>query len=156
MSPMSEGPGFDVAAAHRYFSASCFNNAWTEIDKAERTLEETERMLLLAHASMWHWTERGDATPTNMSIGYWQLSRVHALAGEPESARKYARMCLEVTPEDDPFCAGYAHEAASRAEQVAGNDASAAEHLAEARRLLDQVTDEENRKLLAADLEALG
>ena len=33
---MSEQPGFDLQAAHRYFSAACFNQAWDLIDKADR------------------------------------------------------------------------------------------------------------------------
>jgi hypothetical protein len=33
---MSE-PDFDIAAAHKYFAASCFNRAWDLIDKASDT-----------------------------------------------------------------------------------------------------------------------
>ncbi len=66
---------------HRYFSAQCFNRAWELIRRIDRTELESEQMLLLAQASLWHWTQRPDCTPRNLSIGYWQLSRVFALLG---------------------------------------------------------------------------
>ena len=58
-------------------------------------------------ASLWHWTQREDCTAKNLSIGYWQVARVYALAGEPDNARKYAQHCLDITPTDDAFCLGY-------------------------------------------------
>jgi hypothetical protein len=152
---MSDDPGFDVARAHRWFAATCFNAAWNFIDKPERTPDEDERMLALAHASLWHWTQRDDCTARNLSIGHWQLSRVHALAGEVENARKHARRCLAVTPEEDAFCLGYGHEAAARAEALAGNATAADEHLTAARELLESVTEEGERAMLAADLDTI-
>ena len=148
-------PEFDSATAHRHFSAHCFNAAWEHIDKPERTSEETEEMIQCALASLWHWSQREDCTPTNLSIGYWQAARVYALAGEPTNARKYAQLCLDITPEDDPFCLGYAHEALARAELLSGNAAAAKEHLTKAAELARQIESAENRKLLEDDLQAI-
>ena len=69
---MAKEPEFDLQVAHRYFSATCFNQAWELIDKPERTAEEDEAMVQLSLASTWHWTQREDCTPANLSIGYWQ------------------------------------------------------------------------------------
>jgi tetratricopeptide (TPR) repeat protein len=152
---MSQDPEFDVARAHRHFAAACFNEAWEYLDRPDRTPEDVERMLGVAHASVWHWTRRDDCTPRNLSIGYWQLSRVYAVAGEFENARKYARLCLAITPADETFCLGYAHEAAARAEQSSGDTAAAREHLAEAQRLAAAITEEGERQALLADLDAI-
>ena len=78
-------PQFEPAAAHRWFSADCFNRVWALLEKAGRTPAEDERMISLCHASLAHWRERMDCTTRNLSIGYWQLSRVYAVLGHTPS-----------------------------------------------------------------------
>lgn len=148
-------PDFDTAKAHRHFSAHCFNAAWELIDQPERPPEENEQMILRALASLWHWTQREDCTPQKLSIGYWQAARAFTLTGEPENARKYARLCLDITSADDPFCLGYAHEAMARAERMAGNNAQVNEHQEKAAALAGQIEKAEDRKLLEDDLRTL-
>jgi len=152
---MTNEPTFDVAEAHKHFSALCFNLAWELIDKPRRTAEENERMIGLAQAALWHWTQREDCTDKNRSIGYWQVSRAYALAGLADRARTFGRLCLEITPTDQPFFVAYAYEALARAEVTAGNRQQADEYLAEVRRLAEQVTDDDERKLLTDDLATL-
>jgi len=149
---MTTQPTFDKEAAHKYFSANCFNAAWEYIDKSDRTDDENQRMISLANASVWHWTQRSDCVPNNLSIGYWQLSRVYALASQAENARRYAKLCLDISPDDEPFSLGYAHEAMARAEMVAGNQEKMNEHLAEAKRLAECIADALDKELLINDL----
>jgi tetratricopeptide (TPR) repeat protein len=151
---MSE-PAFDSLEAHQHFSKHCFNRAWDLIDKSQRTPEDNEQLIHLAHASLWHWSERPDCTGKNLSIGYWQLSRIYALAGEGASALKYAQICLEKTPEEDSFLLGYAHEALARAEKIQGNEAKAKDHLSEALRLAETIDDAESQQMLLNDLNRL-
>ena len=92
---MSEQPDFDHPAAHRYFAAECYNRAWDLINKPDRTPEENEQMLRLSLASHWHWTQRSDYAAENVSIAYWQTSRIYTLLGQADNARRYARLCLE-------------------------------------------------------------
>lgn len=152
---MSDSPPFDRAAAHRWFSADCFNRVWTLLEKPDRTPDDCERMISLAHASLAHWRERADCTKQNLSIGYWQLSRVYAVLRQAENARRYGQLCLDVSGAEPPFFPGYAHEALARAERLAGNLAVAQQHLAEARRLAAQVADAEERRALENDLATL-
>ena len=112
-------------------------------------------MIQRTMASLWHWTQRPDCSPTNLSVGYWQAARVYALVGEAANARKYARLCLDITPTDAAFYLGYAHEAMARAEALAGNEENATEHLAKATQFATNVTKAEDRKLLEADLASL-
>jgi len=146
----------DLAAAHRHFSANCFNEVWGLLDKGDRTRREDQRMIELAHASIWHWTQRDDCTDINLSIGYWQASRVYAVLGMTDEARRYGELCLAFSEKAPPFYLGYAHEALARAASVAGDRETAADHLAAARAAAESVTDEESRKMLLDDLETIG
>jgi len=151
---MSKKPDFDVNAAHRYFSGQCFNKAWDLIDKADRTPQEDEEMIRLSQASIWHWTQREDCTPTHMSTGYWQASRIYAILGQVDNARRYGQLCLDASRGEDvpPFYLGYAYEALARAEAVAGNRAKTDQYLTEARQIAEQVPDADSKKWLLDDL----
>ncbi len=154
---MADKPDFDLSAAHRYFSAHCFNQAWELIEKAERTPDEDEQMIRLSLAATWHWTQRSDCTPTHLSVGYWQAARIFAILGQAENARRYAQMCLEAsqTPGVKPFYLAYAYEALARAEVIAGEKGRAYGYLTEARRLAEQVEEADDRDALLADLETV-
>jgi hypothetical protein len=154
---MVNTPSFDAEAAHMYFSADCFNRVWGLLDKASRSPEEDQRMIELCLASVWHWTERDDCTDTNMSIGYWQASRVYAMVGLPDEARRYGQLCLKASQGPDilPFYLGYAYEALARAEAAAGNGDEARRHLNASRRIAEGLPNPEAKKQLLADLDAL-
>jgi hypothetical protein len=150
-------PEFDLSTAHKFFSADCFNNAWGLIDKESRSEKEDEQMLLLATASAWHWTQRDDCTPSNLAVGFWQISRVHALLGRSDEARRYGQLSLATGTDGgaDAFTIGYAYEALARAEAIAGDKTKTAEYLEKARNAADEVTDEESRTWLLDDLKTI-
>lgn len=118
---MDEGNEFDLQGAHKYFSAQCFNRAWDLIDLDACTPEQDEEMLQLSRASFWHWSQIEDCTNTNLSIAYWQISRVYAILGRGFEARRYAKMCLEVSQRQGVgvFYLAYSYQALARAEMVA-------------------------------------
>ena len=139
---------------HKKFSADCFNKCWTLIDKPDRSQEDVENMLLLSHASLWHWKQRDDCKPVNLSIGYWQVSRVYVLAGEYDMAKLFGEKCLKVGIDNKlaPFNIGYGYEALARAELLQKNTAKVKELLVKARKELEKVTDKEERTYLEADI----
>jgi hypothetical protein len=151
---MPQKTDFDVCAAHKYFSAECFNRAWDYIDKPVRTRDEDDRMLHLSLASLWHWTQREDCTPTNLSIGYWQVSRVFTLLRQADNARHYGELCLVEAQKEGvlPFYLGYAYEALARAEMVAGNMDAMEKYLIQAHQVADSLPDPEAKKQLLSDL----
>ena len=148
-------PNFDLAAAHRHFSASCFNSVWELIDKPNRSPDEDRLMVSMCHASLYHWQQRLDCTSRSLSIGYWQLSRVYALLGEADNARKYGRLCLMRSQNEEPFYLGYAYEALARAEFLAGNQTVAEDVLTLARVQAAKVVDAGEREMLQKDLETM-
>jgi len=147
-------PEFDLQKAHRFFAAECFNRAWDLIDKTDRTPDEDEQMIQLSLASAWHWTQRDDCTATNLSVAYWQVSRIHAILGQADNARRYGQLCLAVSQAEDvlPFYLGYAYEALARAESVAGNGQQRDAYLAAAREVAGRMPDPDARKALLDDL----
>ena len=151
---MSNKPDFDLAAAHHYFSVECFNRAWDLMDKPTRSADENEQMLRLSLASHWHWTQRPDVTSTNASVGYWQTSRIYAVLGQADNARRYGQLCLDASQVEGvlPFYLGYAYEAQARAQSIAGNRAKMDEYLAQARAAAARVADADEAKQLLTDL----
>ena len=154
---MSKEPSFDPQAAHRYFSADCFNKAWDLIDKKDRTPDEDEQMIRLNQASTWHWTQRSDCTPQNMSIGYWQTARIYTLLKQLENARRYGQLSLQAAQQEGvlPFALGYAYEALARAEAAAGNKAQMQAYLKQAHQVAERMTDLEAKEQLLADLDTI-
>lgn len=154
---MDSGEGrFDEAAAHAHFAGWCFNHAWTLIEKADRTAADDEAMILLNQASLWHWTERADCSAKNLSIGYWQASRIRALVGHAAESMRCARLSLGHSAALPPFYLAYAHEAVARAALVAGDRATADVHVAKAREIASTIADGTNKDLVVADLATLG
>ena len=152
---MPTQPDFDLQVTHRYFSATCFNKTWEFMDKSSRTEEENLAMLQTAMTSLWHWTQREDATPQNLSVGYWQVSRVFALLGQAEFARRYAEASLKNGESCAPFYIGFAYEALARAEMVAGNKPRMNEYLAKAKEFAEKIEDAEDREVLTGDLQSI-
>lgn len=147
----------DVATAHKHFSADCFNKCWGLLDLAERSSDQLREMIAASQASLYHWLQREDCTPENLSIGLWQLARVYAVAESPQEAMRYSQECLEVTQTNrlSAFCLAFAHEAITRSALLAGSTIQAEQHLGLARAAAEDVTGEEDRKLIDADLEEL-
>jgi hypothetical protein len=152
---MNKKAEFDLDTAHRYFSSTCFNLAWDLMDKPERTPAEDEEMLGRGMASFWHWKQRPDQTSTNLSVGYWQLSRIYALLGQADNSRLYGLRCMEVSQGEDvpPFFLGYACEALARAEAVAGNKDKVEDYLRQGHEMAEKVKDSKAKKQLLEDLE---
>ncbi|MDD4029610.1 MAG: hypothetical protein PHI40_06885 [Caldisericia bacterium] len=143
--------------AHQYFSASCFNSIWNIIDQPTRSPEDLETMIHLAHTSFWHWSQNPDKTASNVSVGYWILSRVYAVAQEAENTVKYGTKCLDISIESSlsPFSIAYGYEALARAHMVAGNHDTAKDFLHKAQIEAKKVEDKESKELIETDLQEI-
>lgn len=152
--PNTSSP-FDLAQAHRYFAANCFNDTWSQIEKPDRTPAEDDAMVLTAAASLWHWMQRHDCTDENLSIGHWLLSRTLALAEQGEASMRHGLRALELAAESSGFYVGYGHEAVARAAVVLNDEATFHTHLQKAQRCLGEVADPSEREMLEQDLQNL-
>jgi len=152
---MASKPDIDLVAAHKHFSAWCFNRAWDLIEKPDRTEADDRLMVALSQASIYHWMSRPDCTDKNLSVGYWQASRIQALIGNAQEAMRHARTCLGFSANLGPFNLGYAYEALARAAGLTNDTTGMASYLDQAESFARQVSDEEDRQLLATDLAQL-
>ena len=154
---MTKKDDFDQAAAHKYYSANCFNKAWDLIDKEQRTPEEDEQMIRLSQASHYHWTQRPDYSSTSASIAYWQTARMFAILGQAENAMHYGQLCLKVSREEDvpSFFLGYAYEALARAAAAAGSSQDMKTYLDKAKSAAGEVQKADDRKALLDDLDTI-
>lgn len=142
---------------HEILSTRYFNNCWKFIDETEKTSDDVENMILLAYSSLWHWKQRKDYKPVNLSVGYWLVSRVHALAGHYEMAKFWGEKCLKISLENNlsPFYVGYAYEALARAELLGKNSDLGKDFLNKAQKELEKIENTEEREFLYSDISSL-
>jgi hypothetical protein len=147
-SPTSE----DIARWHRTLAPIAFDQTWESLDAVSLTREQEEEMLASAFAQRHHWYQVGDAR--NWAIADWQVSRVAAVLGYADLARRFGERSLELALENDlgPFVTGFAHEAIARAAADVDDVETFSEHVELARALLSAIDDDEDRDVLAADL----
>jgi hypothetical protein len=147
--------GEQVSSAHRAFAVAAFNGTWELIDLAERTPEQTRRMLTLAFAARWHWGEIG--TDENLAVSDWQVGHVAALAGEVSLAQTFSRSAYELAR--SAGLPNWLHastaEGMARACAVAGDRAGYEQYAEEARTLVATLDDEEDRELITGQLASI-
>lgn len=153
---MTAQPTFNLNEAHIYFSTELFNTTWEYIEQVDqRAPDEDMKMLHTAIASLWHWTQREDVTAKNLSVGYWQVSRVYNLIKQPNNARTYGLLALKHAESLEPFFKGYAYETLARAEMLVGNRVIMLVYLEKAHAMAKLIEDEEDRALLLKDLQTV-
>ena len=125
---MPAKPDFDTAAAHKYFAAHCFNQAWDLMEKQARTAEDERLMVALNQASLYHWMQRSDCDDMRLSVGYWQASRIQCCWATPTQRIVSRRFAMLTAATWIRSYLGYAFEALARAAAVGGDAATAATH----------------------------
>lgn len=146
---MSYQPTFNLNETHVYFSTELFTTTREYIDQADgRTPEEELTMLHMAIASLWHWTQREDVKPENLSVGYWQVSRVYNLLHQPHNAHTYGLLALKSAQELAPLFKAYAYETLARAEMLCANRVIMMVYLEKAQKMAELITEEADRQLL--------
>ncbi|WP_197489774.1 VOC family protein [Rossellomorea aquimaris] len=143
-----------VPYSHKQLAVYCFNQVWEFLDKRELTDADKEEMVHLCHTSLWHWNQVENHTSQNLSVGYWQLSRVYSVVGNGEQALIYGQKCLTVSTNEnlEPFYVAYAYEALARATMNMMHTEKAKGFLELAKKYKKIVEDIESRNLLEVDL----
>ena len=121
---------------HRKAAVRCFNETWDYLEKKARTEEDNQKMLLLAHASRYHWSLVG--TPRNEAVGDWQISRVYAALRQPHLSILFTKSSLETCKREGlSEELANAYEGAARGYATAEDYASAKKYLKSARNQLE-------------------
>ncbi|MGE5673274.1 MAG: hypothetical protein ACM3XM_05255 [Mycobacterium leprae] len=143
---------------HRMLAQKTNGAVWGLLSKADRTPAENDQMVWSAYASLFHWSQAGNAL--NLQRGHWLLSRVYAVVGDSVMALRHAEQCLALTHPAGADAAAlgfrdfdyaYAEECLARALALGGNPA-AKEHLAKAQALGTQIAGERDREIFQSDL----
>lgn len=147
--------GSDETLDHRAIGIDLFNRTWDLMGKQDRTVEEDDAMLHMAHASAHHWRAEGTgATAENLARSEWQVSRVYTVLGRGEPAGYHARRCLEICQANGigDWDLAFAYEALARAASVAGDLPAARSWVEQARRAAGDIAEDEDRDAVLADL----
>ncbi|MGO9198323.1 MAG: MerR family transcriptional regulator [Acidimicrobiales bacterium] len=139
----------------RKLAVRYFNSVWDLMEKEDRTIEDDDLMLHMAHASRYHWGQVGK--PENLARGEWQVSRVYAVLQRSEPCLHHAQRVLDICLAHSiaDWDIAFAYEALARGHAVAG-DAEAARAMTErALEAVEMIADDEDRKLVLADLETI-
>ncbi len=127
------------------------------MEQEDRTREEDDRMLHMAHASRHHWGQVAEATPAHLARGEWQCSRVYAVLGRSEPCLHHARRCLDLCLENGiaDWDVAFAYEALARGHAVAGDAEQARAYTDQALAAAEEIAEDEDRELLLGDLESI-
>ncbi|WP_084701745.1 MerR family transcriptional regulator [Streptacidiphilus anmyonensis] len=144
-----------TAEDERKLAADLFNGVWRLLEQEDRSVEDDDRMLHMAHASRYHWGQVGAAA--NRSRGEWQCSRVYAVLGRAEPALHHARRCLEICRDNGigDWDLAFAFEALARAAAVGGDKEQARAWADQALAAADDIAEAEERELVLSDLESI-
>lgn len=147
--------GGDAAGAHIAFAKAAFNGAWDLIDKTGRSADDDRQMLTLAFASRWHWGTVGSAE--NKTIADWQVAHVASILGLPSLALTYAQAAYDAARGGDlpDWLRASTAEGLARAHACAGDRESYEFCASEARQLVEQLEDEEDRELILGQLASI-
>ncbi len=151
---MTDLEAIDTQEIHQAFAKKINGEVWALLEKAERTPDEDEIMILAAHASAYHWLHGG--TRVHEQRSEWMMAHVYTVLGRDEPALHHARRCMQLTeryaPEIKDFDRGYAHEALARANALTGQSDQASRERRIAEELGAQIQDAEDRQIFLADL----
>jgi DNA-binding transcriptional MerR regulator len=144
-----------AAQDERQLAVDLFNGVWRLLEQEDRTVDDDDRMVHMAHASRFHWGQVG--APANLSRGEWQVSRVYSVLGRAEPALHHARRGLEICRAHGigDWDLAYAYESLARAHAVAGDKDQARAWTEQALAAADDVADADDRELLLSDLESV-
>ncbi len=149
---MTRKPSSAEAQRQRKMAAHLFNDVWRLLKQKQRSQEDVDTMIHMAHASRYHWGLVGG--PKELSIGEWQVSHVYAVLRRAEPSLYHAKRCLDICERHGitDFPLAYAHEALARAFAIAGKPRLRERHLHLARVAAANIAKDEDRTLLLQDL----
>ncbi len=151
---MSEPTIINEDAAHKKFAVDCFNKIWTLLQKENRTTEENEMMIHLAHTSLFHWLHVG--TALHEQRGAWMLAWVYTILEDKTKALHHAKCCLALTEKNDfkDFDLAYAYESMARACALNAMNSESNHSLSRAKEAGEKIAENDDRDLFMNDLES--
>jgi DNA-binding transcriptional MerR regulator len=151
VTPTSPGSAED----ERKLGVALFNATWDLMGKENRTRDEDDAMLHMAHASRHHWGQVGKHA--NFARGEWQCSRVYAVLRRPEPCLHHAQRVLDICQEQGlgDWDLAFAYEALARGHAINGDLEQARAATEQALAAAEDIAEDGDRDLLLSDLETI-
>lgn len=155
--PETDEKQLSIPQAHKWFGVECNNGTWDLIEKSGRSKAEDLRMVDMAHAAKYHWSQVPTATPENEVRANSLLSRVYSAIGDGDTAKSYAQLCIDgcTTHGIADWDLASVYGAMAYAHQAAGDQAGKSEWRTKANTACAAIKDEEDRKIVEEDLAKL-
>lgn len=153
---MARGREYPVGEADdRALAVWCFNRAWDLMEKPDRSPADDDEMLSVAFASRFHWSRVG--TAQNFARSEWQIARVYTVLGRAPEALRHSERCLEITEQAGlrDFDLAFAYEGMARSLALSGRLEEARAFARRASEAAAEVVEEDDRRILMADLATL-
>jgi DNA-binding transcriptional MerR regulator len=144
-----------TAEDERKLAARLFNATWDLMEKENRSRDDDDAMLHMAHASRHHWGQVG--AQVNFARGEWQCSRVYAVLRRPEPCLHHAQRVLDISTEQSlgGFDLAFAYEALARGHAINGDLEQARALTEQALAAAEDIAEDDDRDLLRSDLETI-
>ena len=145
----------ESAALIRRLAINAFNEAWSFVERADRSPQDDQQMLLAAGASRYLWAMVGGAE--QLAVGDWQIAHVASLAGNVGLGRMFAVSSLAIVEANGWTDWRYASalEAMARVAALSGAPTERDGYAARCREVLATIDDAEDRDLIASQLASI-
>lgn len=140
---------------HRRLGVALFNRTWTLLEKENRSRDDDDAMVHMAHASAHHWRQVG--TAENFARSEWQCSRVYAVLRRAEPCLHHAQRVIDICTGNQigDWDLAFGYEALARGHAVAGDMARARAYTEQALAAAEDIKEDDDRELVLADLETI-
>jgi hypothetical protein len=145
----------EAADWHRRFAIDLYNVAWTLLDSPKRTPDQDGELLAAAFGSRWHWGQVG--SDEQWAVGDWFIGHVSARLGLGDVALRFSRRALERVEAmgGGDWLLASTYEGMARAHAAAGDKAERDAWFGRAIGALDDISDPEDRELIASQLASI-
>jgi hypothetical protein len=139
---------------HRQLAVNLFNQTWEYLDK-QRTADEDYQMVLIAHASCYHWSQCG--TELEQARGEWLISRVHSVLKQGSIALWHAQRSLDLCINNGfgGFDLAFGYEAVARAYACLGVQAEMNDSLQAAITTAQAITDADDKDYTLGEINSI-
>jgi hypothetical protein len=147
---------YTLEEANHYFAVHYNNTIWQLLEKKEKTEEENNEIINLAHASLLHWSKSPKCKKVNLQRGEYMISLAYINANRKEPALYYAKRCRKMTEENEAenqdFDMAYAEFIMAKALRLNGDHEEANKYLQEAQKLGEAIKNKEDKRIFMNDL----
>ena len=155
---MSEERKYTIEEANKYFAINYNNKIWPLLEKKEKTEDENNEIINLAHASLLHWSKSAECKNVNLQRGEYMIALAYINANRKRPALYYAKRCKKMTEENaaesKDFDFAYASLVMAMALRLNEDREGADKYLKDAKEMGEHIKNKEDKRIFMDDLKA--